>query len=269
MAANVFNKFSIATTGAAFIILGTISMAPAKATSLTKVDYSGTVNVSIVSPIKQNFDPVAVNESYTVDNLSGRLSDAGDSELTIDNPLSYLKAFTDLLTPYNASLSSLNGSGSVFQDGTFLSSFNFFYDKPSDILTVKDYDVNSIQPCLSGTCQVSGNGNFSGTVYGFIPASGNLNFDLTQTATPLPDANAGAQPTTSPPEANADAQSTTSLPEANANAAPTTFLALSKTLSPTAKPVSNSKPVPEPSAVLGFIGLSGLFAAQRKLQKHA
>lgn len=236
MATSVFNKFSIATTGAAFILLEAISMAPAKATTFTKVDYSGTINGSVSTPLSTQPFLVPVSESSIIDNLSDRVSDAGDSELTIDNPFSYLKAFTDLLKPYTASLSSFEGAGSVFQGGTFLSNFNFSYDKPTDILTVKDYDVAGIQPCLSGTCQVSGKGSFAGTVSSgvvVLPASGILNFDLTQTATPLSDASVAAQQTTS------------------------------------LSGVSSSRSVPEPSAVLGFIGLGGLFAAQRKLQKRA
>lgn len=176
-------NLSIATAGATFI-LGAVAMAPAQAANLTKLDYSGTTNVSLFNVVNIPFN---VNESITVDNLSGRLSDAEDSGLTIDNPLSYLGSdFNNLFNSVGGSLDSLAGSGSVSKNNVFLSAFNFLYDKSSDILTVKDYNFDNLKACLSGTCNILGQGAFSGSILGgSLPFFGSLSFDINQTATPI------------------------------------------------------------------------------------
>lgn len=186
-------KLSIATAGAAFLV-GTVAMTPAKAADLTKLDYSGTASINL--PILGDI-PFDVNKSVTVDNLSGRLSDAGDSELTIDSPLSLLgDDFNQLLTVFGASLDSLAGSGSISKDNVFLSAFNFFYDKTSDVFTVKDYNFDNIKVCLSSTCNLLGEGDFYGSVFGFLPVSGNVSFNIDQTATPLSDSQPVPEPGT-------------------------------------------------------------------------
>lgn len=241
--ASTVKKLSIATAGAAFVALGTFGMAPANATVLTQVDYSGTASISILGQSVS----LPVNTSSIIDNLSGRLSDAGDSELTIDNPLSYLgNDFNDLLNLYNASLNSLTGSGSVSNNNGFLSAFNFFYDNVNDVLTVSDYNFDSILVCLSSTCNVSGQGDYIGTIFGAVPASGTISFNVNQTATPL---------STSPvvPESSA------TTPPSDSPVVPEPSAAL---------PVSDSQSVPEPSALLGLIGFGSFLAAKRK-QRHA
>ncbi|HEY9850383.1 MAG TPA: PEP-CTERM sorting domain-containing protein [Leptolyngbyaceae cyanobacterium] len=180
-------KLSIATLGAAFVALGTVAIAPAEAANLTKLDYSGTASIGIFGLGEL---PFGVDRSFVVDNLSGRLSDEGDGELTIDNPLSFFgEEFNSLFTAFGGSLDSLTGGGSISKDNVFLSSFNFFYDKVSDVFTINNYNFDNIKACLSSTCNLLGQGNFSGSVFsGFIPVEGAFNFNIDQTATPLSEA---------------------------------------------------------------------------------
>ncbi|HEY9295750.1 MAG TPA: PEP-CTERM sorting domain-containing protein [Phormidium sp.] len=208
-------KLSIATAGAALVTLGTIGMAPVEAAQLTKLDYSGKVSgtVSLFGAFT-----VDVDKSYIIDNLSGRLQDAGDSELTLDHPFGYLGDYFGSYLSNLGSIDSFSGFGSIFKGLSYsptdlLSTFNFSYNKITDILTVKGYEFDKIKVCLSGTCNISGEGSASGTAFGFIPVQASVNFKVSQTATPLD--------------------------------------------------------VPEPSALLGLIGLGGFFAAKRKLQKTA
>jgi hypothetical protein len=161
---------------------------------------------------------VDVDKSYIIDNLSGRLQDEGDSELIIDHPFSYLGDYFGSYLSNYGSINSFSGSGSIFKGLSYsptdlLSTFNFSYSKITDILTVKDYEFDKIEVCLSGTCNISGEGSASATVGGFLPVNASVNFKVSQTATPLA--------------------------------------------------------VPEPSALLGLIGLGGFLAAKRKLQKAA
>lgn len=186
-------KLSIATIGAAFLALGTVGIAPANAANLTKLDYSGTANIGINGLFSGSLD---VNESFVIDNLSDRLSDAGDSELTIDDPLSFLGGgFKDFFTSVGGSFDSLVGSGSISKDTVLLSNFNFFYNKLSDVLSIKNYDFDNIKACLSSTCNLLGEGYFSGSIFGgLIPVEGELSFNLAQTATPLSESKSVPEP---------------------------------------------------------------------------
>ncbi|MBD1944885.1 PEP-CTERM sorting domain-containing protein [Coleofasciculus sp. FACHB-712] len=212
-------KLSIATAGAALVTLGTIGMAPVEAAQLTKLDYSGKVSGTV--SLFGDFT-VDVDKSYVIDNLSGRLQDAGDSELTVDHPFSYLGDYFGSYLSNNGSINSFSGFGSIFKGLSYspddlLSTFNFSYNKITDILTVKGYEFDKIKVCLSGTCNISGEGlalgSVSSPIFGKVPVKASVNFKVSQTATPLD--------------------------------------------------------VPEPSALLGLIGLAGFFAAKRKLQKAA
>lgn len=215
-------KLSIATAGAAVVTLGTIGMAPVEAAQLTKLDYVGQVNTTVSSFLGTIPFTVDVDKSYIIDNLSGRLQDEGDSELTIDNPFGYLGDYFGNYLSKFGSIDSFSGSGSIFKGLSYsptdlLSTFNFSYSKITDILTVKGYEFDKIKVCLSGTCNISGEGLALGSVsipiFGKVPVNASVNFKVSQTATPLD--------------------------------------------------------VPEPSALLGLIGLGGFFAAKRKLQKAA
>lgn len=287
--ASTMKKLSIATAGAAFVALGTFGVAPANATVLTQVDYSGTASISIFGQSVW----LPVNTSSIIDNLSGRLSDAGDSELTIDNPLSYLGSdFNDLLNVYNASINSLTGSGSVSNNNGFLSAFNFSYDNANDVFTVSNYDFDSIQVCLSSTCNISGQGDYAGRMYGLIRTNGTISFNLNQTATLLPDSPVvpeqpivlpvsdspvvTEQPTVLPVS---DSPLVTELPTLLSvsdsplvTEAPT-VLSVSEsrlvTEPSSVTPASSSQSVPEPSALLGLIGFGGFLAAKRKQRKAA
>ncbi|MEW5861588.1 MAG: PEP-CTERM sorting domain-containing protein [Cyanobacteriota bacterium] len=217
-------KLSLATAGAVVVTLGTIGMAPVEAAQLTKLDYVGEVS-GTVKPLFGAGKPftVDVKKSYIIDNLSGRLQDEGDSELTIDHPFSYLgDYFGSYFSNSGATIDSFSGFGSIFKglsdsQTDLLSTFNFSYSKITDILTVKDYNFDQIEVCLSSTCNISGKGSAFGSVsspvFGNVPVEASVNFKVSQTATPLD--------------------------------------------------------VPEPSALLGLIGLGGFFAAKRKLQKAA
>ena len=213
-------KLSLATAGAVVVTLGTIGIAPVEAAQLTKLDYVGEIS-GTVKPLFGAGMPftVDVDKSYMIDNLSGRLQDEGDSELTIDHPFSYLgDFFGNSLSNYGVTFNSFSGFGSIFKGLSYsqtdlLSTFNFSYNKITDILTVKDYEFDKIKVCLSGTCNISGEGSASGTVRGVLRVNASVNIKVSQTATPLD--------------------------------------------------------VPEPSALLGLIGLGGFFAAKCKLQKAA
>lgn len=132
-----------------------------------------------------------VDKSYIIDNLSGRLQDEGDSELTIDHPFSYLgDYFGSYLSSYGTTINSFSGFGSIFKglsDSTddLLSTFNFSYSKITDILTVKDYNFDQIEVCLSSTCNISGEGSALGSVFGNVPVVASVNFKVSQIATPL------------------------------------------------------------------------------------
>ncbi|MFE1744669.1 PEP-CTERM sorting domain-containing protein [Coleofasciculus sp. H7-2] len=215
-------KLSIAIAGAAVVTLGTIGMAPVEAAQLTKLDYVGEVSGTVNSFFGGIPFTVDVDKSYIIDNLSGRLQDEGDSELTIDHPFSYLGDYFGSYFSNYGFINSFSGFGSIFKGLSYsqtdlLSTFNFSYNKITDILTVKDYEFDKIKVCLSGTCNISGGGSALGTVAGVlpvpVPVNVSVNFKVSQTATPLD--------------------------------------------------------VPEPSALLGLIGLGGFFAAKRKLQKAA
>lgn len=184
-------KLSIATAGAAVVTLGTIGMAPVEAAQLTKLDYVGQVS-GTVKPLFGAGIPftVDVDKSYIIDNLSGRLQDAGDSDLTLDHPFSYLGDYFGSYLSNNGSINSFSGFGSIFKGLSYsptdlLSTFNFSYNKITDILTVKGYEFDKIKVCLSGTCNISGEGSALGTVGGFLPVNASVNFKVSQTATPL------------------------------------------------------------------------------------
>jgi hypothetical protein len=227
--ASTVKKLSIATAGAAFVVLGTVGMAPANASALTQLNYSGTASISIFGQSV----PLPVNTSSTIDNLSGRLSDAGDSELTISHPLSYLgNDFNDLLNLHRASINSLTGAGSVSNSNGVLSAFNFSYDNANDVLTVSDYDFDNLQVCLSSTCNIQGEGGYIGRILGSVPASGTISFNVDQTATLLSDSPVVTEPSAA-------------------------ILA------------SASQSVPEPSTLLGLVGFGGFLAAKRKQWKAA
>jgi hypothetical protein len=191
---------------------------------------------------------VIENTSSTIDNLSGRLSDAGDSELTIDHPLSYLgNDFNDLLNLYSASINSLTGAGSVSNSNGVLSAFNFSYDNANDVFTVSGYDFDNLQVCLSSTCNIQGEGAYTGRINRFIPASGTISFNVDQTATLLSDS-----PVVTEPSAAILASDFPVVTEPSA-----AILA------------SASQSVPEPSTLLGLVGFGGFLAAKRKQRKAA
>ncbi len=237
-------KLSIATAGAAFVALGTVGMAPANASTLTQLNYSGTASITIFGQSVS----LPVNTSYSIDNLSGRLSDAGDLELTIDHPLSYLgNDFNDLLNLYSASINSLTGAGSVSNSNGVLSAFNFSYDNTNDVLTVSDYDFDNLQVCLSSTCNIQGEGAYTGRINRFIPASGTISFNVDQTATLLSDSPVVTEPSAAILASN--------LPVVTEPSAATS--------------ASASQSVPEPSILLGLVGFGGFLAANRKQRKAA
>jgi hypothetical protein len=252
-------KLSIATAGAAFVALGTVGMAPANASALTQLNYSGTANISIFGQSVS----LPVNTSSTIDNLSGRLSDAGDSELTIDHPLSYLgNDFNDLLNLYSASINSLTGAGSVSNSNGVLSAFNFSYDNANDVFTVSDYDFDNLQVCLSSTCNIQGEGAYTGRINRFIPTSGTISFNVDQTATLLSDSPVVTQPSVTILASN--------LPVVAQP--PATILAsdLPVVTEPSAATsASASQSVPESSILLGLVGFGGFLAAKRKQRKAA
>jgi len=242
--ASTVKKLSIATAGAAFVAIGTVGMAPANASTLTQLNYSGNASISIFG---QSIS-LPVNTSSTIDNLSDRLSDAGDSQLTLDHPLSYLgNDFNDLLNLYSASINSLTGSGSVSNNNGVLSAFNFSYDNANDVFTVSDYDFDNLQVCLSSTCNIQGEGAYTGRINRFIPTSGTISFNVDQTATLLSDSPVVAEPSA---------------------------MILASDLPVVAEPsaatsASASQSVPEPSILLGLFGFGGFLAANRKQRKAA
>jgi hypothetical protein len=197
-------RLSIVIAGTA-IALGTVCMAPVEAATVTNLNYSGSFSVKssylpflpgvtgdeVIIPIDQDFD---------IDNLSGRLSDAGDTMLTIpwkndSDTLSDL--FPGFLSFFYEDdlLTSFQGMGSVWDlQNNKLSDFDFAYDKPTGEMVVDRYDFNEIKPCLSATCSVTGQGDVLLSIPYVdlgLPLSGTrsvdavISFNLTQTAKPL------------------------------------------------------------------------------------
>lgn len=194
----MIKKLPIATAGAAFLALGLVSIAPAEAAQVSKIDYEGFLTVSspflpIFTGQPGNTLTLPLSDSVTVDNLSGRLEDEGDSQLTIpflSSLETYLPELFDKI-PNGISLTSFSGAGSIFGDvakTNQLSSFVWDYNPNNDILTVDGYDFSRIQPCLNGTCYIDGTGTLQSAV--------NVSFDLAQTTTPLGESESVPEPLT-------------------------------------------------------------------------
>ena len=193
-------RLSMAIAGTA-IALGTVCMPPVEAATVTNVKYSGYLSVkSSDLPFLPGEVTIPVDQDFDIDNLSGRLSDEGDTMLTIpwkhaSDTLSDL--FPGFLSIFyqNDSLTFFEGMGSVFDiQNNKLSGFNFFYDTPTGEMVVDGYDFNEIESCLSATCIVTGQGDISLSVPGAavgipipgtIPVDADISFNLTQTAKPL------------------------------------------------------------------------------------
>lgn len=187
-------QLSIAATGAAVLVLSSIGVSPAQAIQFTQVDYSGIISVDANFPVISSIE-YPFQGSTVIDNLEGRLQDAGDTELTIDGPFHYISdQFQQLLASFGTSLDFfVNGSGSISQNGIELSSFNLAYDTTTDVLLVNQYDFESVRACLEGTCLITGNGAIlGGSVTGF--PVGSLSFNVSQTATPLGNSDSTATP---------------------------------------------------------------------------
>ncbi len=215
-------RLSVALIGAGFMALGAVSAAPAEAAQVTletckdlnlnctQLDYSGTVTIEsdlierLASELSGlpgivfdgNRATATVEQSIIVDNLSGRLHDSGDTELTI--PLSYAQNYSDTIFSgfYSAiSLNSINISGDILDiQENPLSSFRIF-DKDNEVI-INGYAFDPIKPCLDGTCLITGEGSITTDVnlaflYPSLPVQGSVliptgvNFNVSQTATPL------------------------------------------------------------------------------------
>jgi len=199
-------RLSMAIAGTA-IALGTVGMAPVEAATVTNLKYSGYLSVqSQYLPYLPGVDitgdkvTIPIDQDFDMDNVSGRLSDTGDTMLTIpwknesDTLSDLFPEFLSFLYQDDF-LTSFQGSGSVFDiQNNKLSGFNFFYDTPTGEMVVDGYDFNEIETCLSATCIVTGQGGISLSVPGAavgipipgtIPVDADISFNLTQTAKPL------------------------------------------------------------------------------------
>lgn len=217
---------SVALIGAGFMALGAVSAAPAEAAQVTletckdlnlnctQLDYSGTVTIEsdLIERLESqlaglpgivfsdNQATATVEQSIIVDNLSGRLHDSGDTELTI--PLSYAQDYSDtifsgLFSGFSQfiSLNSINIDGQVLDvQENPLSIFRIF-DEDDEVI-INGYAFDPIKPCLDGTCLITGEGSITTDVnpaflYPSLPVQGSasvitgVNFNLTQTAKPL------------------------------------------------------------------------------------
>lgn len=208
--------------------LGAVSAAPSEAAQVTldtcrqlqlnctRLDYSGTVTlesnvISLLSSklsslpgivFNENKATATVEQSIIIDNLSGRLHDSGDTELTlplsdVHNSLSNI--FSGLFSGSSQviSLGSINLNGEVLDiQKQSLSSFDFSYNEVTDEVIIGGYDYNLIKPCLNGICLINGTGSISTNVAlaflspnlplpGSVLVSTDMSFNVTQTATPL------------------------------------------------------------------------------------
>jgi len=197
-------RLSVAIAGTA-IALGTVCMAPVEAATVTNLKYSGSLNVKsdylfVLPDVNGDEVTIPIDQDFDIGNLSGRLSDTGDTMLTIpwkndSDTLSDL--FPGFLSFFYEDdlLTSFNGTGSVWDlQNNKLSDFNFMYDTPTGEMVVDGYDFNEIQSCLSATCSVTGQGDVSLSIpgaavgipfLGTIPVDADISFNLTQTAKPL------------------------------------------------------------------------------------
>ena len=206
-------NLSIAIVTASCLAVGTVGIAPAMAVNLTQLDYSGSITGKATADLGfldvTLFDETIEfnNISFTVDNLSGRLQDSGDSQLTIDSPFQLINdaIFLDLVgdiqipaLPDDIDIATLLGdfdgtgevySGGLSDNGPKLSDFYFSYDSATDVFTVDGYDFASIESCLDGTCSLFGGLeqelSISLPVFGEVDLSGEVSFAIAQTATPL------------------------------------------------------------------------------------
>jgi hypothetical protein len=179
-------KLVLVAIAVAAIALGLPQLALAETTQLTQLDYAGFVTVEGAYPLPFRYRFNVPHKSFAVENLSGRLQDEGDSELTIEL-LRSLKKLASTLT--GLTLSSLRGSGAIFSDAEKtiqLSPFEFSYNPVDDILTVDGYDFAKIQSCLSRTCYLAGTAFAVGSL-GSLPITTTVEFDVAQTATPIGD----------------------------------------------------------------------------------
>lgn len=202
--------------------LGAVSAAPAEAAQVTldtcrqlqlnctRLDYSGTVTLkSNLIPLLRselsglpgivfngNQATATLEQSIIIDNLSGRLHDSGDTELTL--PLSDAHNYSDKVFPglfsrfsKFLSLNYININGEVLDiQKQSISSFDISYSKVTDEVIIGGYDFNRIKPCLNGICLINGAGSMTTDVaLDFLPqissVSTNVSFNVTQTATPL------------------------------------------------------------------------------------
>jgi hypothetical protein len=210
---------SVAIAGTA-IALGTVCMAPVEAATVTNLKYSGYLSVKsgalpFLPDVNGDQVTIPIDQDFDIGNLSERLSDEGDTMLTIpwkndSDTLSDL--FPGFLSFFYEDdlLTSFEGKGSVFDiQNKKLSNFNFFYYKPTGEMVVDGYDFNEIQSCLSATCSVTGQGDVSLSIPyaavniplpGTIPVEADINFNLTQTAKPLSPTETPSTETPSAPE---------------------------------------------------------------------
>jgi len=199
-------RLSIAIAGTA-IALGTVGMAPVEAATVTNLNYSGYLSVkSSYLPYLPGVDitgdevTIPIDQDFDIGNLSGRLSDAGDTMLTI--PWKHASDNLPDIFPeslsffyHNDLLTSFQGMGYVSDiQNNKLSDFNFIYDTPTGEMVVDRYDFNENKSCLSATCIVTGQGDISLSIPGAavnipfletINVDADISFNLTQTAKPL------------------------------------------------------------------------------------
>ena len=180
----------------------------------TQLDYSGTVTVKsefiyllaselsglpgIVFEEKQA--TATVEQSIIIPDLDVRLHDPGDTELTI--PLSYAQDYSDTIFPglfsgfsQLISLNSIDIKGQISDvQKNPLSSFMIYEE--NDEVIIKGYAFEPIKSCLDGTCLITGEGSITTDVnlallYPSLPVQGSasvttgVNFNVSQTATPL------------------------------------------------------------------------------------
>lgn len=208
--------------------LGAVSAAPSEAAQVTldtcrqlqlnctRLDYSGTVTLesNVISLLSSELPALpgivfngnkaiaTVEQSIIFDNLSGRLHDSGDTELTLplsDAHNSLPNIFSGLFSEFSQaiSLGSINLNGEVLDSqNQSLSSFDFSYNKVTDEVIIGGYDYNRIKPCLNGICMINGTGSITTNVAlaflypslhlpSSVLVSTGVNFNVTQTATPL------------------------------------------------------------------------------------
>jgi len=256
----------MAMVGTGVMALGLVGTAPAEAADLTQIDSSGSVAFDVevnpfLSPVISLFLPselkalldqpqqVDFESTILVDNAHGRLSDAGDEELTLG--LSHVEDYLEALLPSTVLplIDDIDVQGSILDsENNLLSAFDVFFR--DDEIVAGNYSYGDIQGCLENTCQVLFDGSATASV--LFPSSVNLKVSggFTQTAMSIVD-----DGSVEPGLVSLETSSTPidSLPEPIA-------------LLPVDDP--NTASVPEPATLLGLLGLGGFFAAKRKRIKN-